>query len=155
MSTERLISLVAWLIMAYLLWKFVPRNKIREAHVIFLFKQAMTWVFGLMVAHWELIEYPVRIFAGGTQSSFTYDYFIDPSIAVLFNLRYPENGGRWRKFLHYVIYCSAVVFPEWILEDYTDLIEYKKWAWYWSWITLFATLFISRQYYLWFFKIKR
>ncbi|WP_391563869.1 CBO0543 family protein [Paenibacillus cremeus] len=56
--------------MSVLLILTVPRNKIREAFVIFSFKQMETWFLGLVVVYYNLLEYPVREFADVAKNSF-------------------------------------------------------------------------------------
>lgn len=129
---------------------FVPRNRVREAHVIFFFKQLLTWIFGLLVAEYSLIEYPQRFFSQATRASFTFEFFVYPAICVVFNLYYPSHG--WFRIInHYIFYCTAITVFEVILERNTDLITYIHWEWYWTWLTLFITFLVSRLYYTWFF----
>jgi hypothetical protein len=91
-KAEKIIETSVWIIMTILLIKFVPRNRIREAWVIFLFKQFMTWIFGLVVVEKNLIRYPFRLFfKKATKTSFTFEYFVYPALCVLFNLYYPEK----------------------------------------------------------------
>jgi hypothetical protein len=152
MKTEYMILLAAWVITISLLIIFVPKDKIRDAWIIFMFKQFMTWVIGLCIIEWHLIQYPVRLFSYATRSSFTFEYFVYPAICVLFNLYYPKQKPRIRKFAHYLIYCSVITIIEEILEAHTDLIEYTGWVWYWTWITLFITFYASNRFYSWFFQ---
>jgi hypothetical protein len=152
MSLEAIILIVAWLITIIVLIISVPKNKIREAMVIFLFKQVITWIIGLLVVELGLIVYPVRSFAYATRTSFDFEYMIYPAICVIFNLHFPLGKKGFRQFMHYVTYCSAITIIEIFIEKYTDIIEYINWEWYVSWITLFITFYISRIFYLWFFK---
>ncbi|MEH7272491.1 CBO0543 family protein [Neobacillus vireti] len=63
------------------MFKFVPKNKIRHAPVIFLFKQVITWLFGLLVVEKNLIEYPFRLyFKKAYKGSFCFEYFFLPCI---------------------------------------------------------------------------
>lgn len=151
-SLEYAIQILSIIIVFLLLLKFVPRYKIREANQIFLFKQFLTWILGLAVAEYKLIEYPVRFFAYATRASFTFEYLVYPAICVLFNLHYPERKSPANQLLYYVIYSSAIAITEAVLERYTNVIVYINWHWYYTWISIFATFFISRLYYRWFFK---
>ncbi len=152
MSLESVILIVAWGLMIALLVIFVPRNKIREAQVIFLFKQLMTWIFGLIVAELGLIEYPVRVFSYASRASFTFEFFIYPSLCVIFNLHYPENKRALRQLGHYVLFCSAITVVEVLCERFTNIIHYVNWTWYTTWFTLLITFYLSRLYYIWFFR---
>lgn len=154
MKTEHVILGIAWLITIGMLLLFVPKNKIREAWVIFFFKQLLTWVLGLAVVELGLIVYPIDIFSHASKTSFTFEYFIYPSICVIFNLHYPSKKGRFRRLLHYISFCTAITLVEVFVEAYTDIIEYISWTWYITWITLFVTFYVSHKYYIWFFRLQ-
>ncbi|WP_345788342.1 CBO0543 family protein [Desulfosporosinus orientis] len=63
--------------------KFIPKDKIRKALIAFLFKQVITWAVGLGVVELRLIEYPVRLFPYANRTSFSFEYFIYPSICAI------------------------------------------------------------------------
>jgi hypothetical protein len=154
MSSDTLIIITGWVITIVLLLIFIPKEKIRQAFLVFMFKQLITWLVGLVVVELRLIEYPVRSFAYASKTSFDFEYFIYPAFCVLFNLNYPEGKSFVRRSLHYVYFCSGLTAVEVLVEKNTDILEYLHWAWYTTFITLFLTFFISRQFYKWFFKIK-
>ncbi|MFT9494440.1 CBO0543 family protein [Anaerosolibacter sp.] len=152
MNKEYIILVIAWIITINLLIRYVPRNRSREAWLVFLFKMFLTWIFGLLVVELDMIEYPVRFFMEASMTSFTFEFFVYPAICVLFNLHYPEKKSSISQWMYYVIYCSVISIIEVILEKYTNLIIYINWEWYWTWITLLLTFYASRKFYLWFFK---
>jgi hypothetical protein len=94
----------------------------------------------------------VREFSYASRASFTFEFFIYPSICVIFNLHYPENKGILRQLSHFVLFCSGITAVEVLCERYTDIIHYVNWTWYTTWITLFITFYLSRKYYTWFFR---
>ena len=148
------IELLAWIVTTVLLIKFVPRKRIREAIVSFLFKQVITWLFGLLVVEKDLITYPNRLFFKKTiKSSFTFEYFVYPGLCALFNLYYPENKPKIIKVLYYSFHTSIITIFEIIAVKYTNLIKYNKWSWYWSFITIYMSYFLSRIFQRWFFRI--
>ena len=152
MNKDLLILVVAWVVTIIMLILFIPKKKIREAQLIFLFKQSLTWLFGLLVVELRLIEYPVEFLKYATKTSFTFEYFIYPAICTVFNINYPVEKSNIRKFMHYFSFCTAMTVLEVLCVKYTNIIVYLHWTWYVTWITLFITFFISRKYYLWFFK---
>lgn len=154
MSKEIIILISAWIIMTIILLLFVPKNKLREAITIFFFKQTLTWILGLTVAHFKFIEYPVRSFSNATSASFDFEYYFYPVICIIFNLYYPMSGSRFQQFMHYFYYCSAITSIEAILENYTNLIKYINWTWYITWISFFITFYLSHRFYVWFFRLK-
>ena len=152
MFKEKLISISAWVTLSILLIWLVPQDKIREAMVIFFFKQVLTWLFGTIVVDKNLIEFPVRLFPRASNTSFTFDYFAYPAICVFFNLYYPFGESMASQLLHYVLYSSGITLFEVILERHTNLIKYIRWKWYWTWITLTLTFMMSNYFYRWFFN---
>ncbi|HCF49041.1 MAG TPA: hypothetical protein DER60_02080 [Syntrophomonas sp.] len=153
MSKEKIIEFSSWIILLTLLFWVVPVERIREALVIFFFKQSLTWLSGLLVVQMGFIEYPLRIFPKATRSSFTFEFFAYPVICIFFNLYYPFGESVSRQILHYFAFTSAITLIEYILEKHTQLIKYIKWAWYWTWLTLLITFVMSNFFYRWFFSL--
>ncbi|WP_186576990.1 CBO0543 family protein [Aquibacillus kalidii] len=150
---EKTIEILAWIVTTLLLIKYVPKNRIREASLSFIFKQAITWLFGLVVVENKLISYPYRLFfKKSNKASFTFEYFVYPSLCCLFNLYYPEKKQPIIKFAYYFIHTSIITVFEIIAEKYTDLIKYNRWKWYFSFITIWLSYYISRVYYRWLCK---
>jgi hypothetical protein len=154
MSTDTLLIILGWVITATLLIIFVPKKKIKRAILVFLFKMSITWVIGLLVVELKLIEYPVRSFAYASKTSFDFEYFVYPAFCVLFNLHYPEGKSFAKRSLHFIYYCSGLTAVEVIVEKNTNILNYLHWSWYTTFITLFITFFMSRQFYKWFFNIE-
>jgi hypothetical protein len=155
MKKEGIIEAAVWTIMIIALLVFVPKNKLREASAVYLFKLFLTWGLGLFVVQMKWIEYPSRfIFPYAHKSNFTFEFFVYPAICVLFLLHYPEKKSYIIQLGYFAAYCSVMTFLEVLIEHYTELVHYIKWKWYWTWISLFLTFFLSRIYYLWFFRIK-
>ncbi len=154
MNQDLLIIIAAWIITIIILILYIPKEKLREAQLVFLFILSITWLIGLMVVEFKLIEYPVEFFEHATQTSFTFEYFIFPSLCAVFNMNYPKNKSIFKQFMHYFNFCSVMTVIEVICERYTNIITYLNWTWYVTWITLFITFYVSRQYYLWFFRLK-
>lgn len=130
---------------------FIPKNKIRLAVVAFLFKQVITFLFGLVVVELELIDYPLRLFASINRSSFTFEYFFFPILCAIFNVWYPNNRSMLIQWAYYGGFTSILTIMEVIIEKYTDLIEYVHWDWYISFITIGVTFYFTRLFCIWFF----
>ena len=149
---EYTILALSWFFGFVLLIFFVPQGKQRQAQVSFLFKQLLTWLFGLIVVEKGLIRYPIRIFSKAHKTSFTFEYFIYPALCSMFNIYFPKNKNVFIRGLYYLFHTSLITVFEIYAVKKTNLIIYKKWAWYWSFITIWGTYYISRLYYTWFFK---
>jgi hypothetical protein len=153
MNRDTIIIIIGWIIVTVMLLIYVNKNKIRHAILIFLAKQCMTWLFGILVVEFNLIEYPVRSFANGTRTSFDFEFYMYPAFCAIFNLHYPKEKGFIGQFLHYFYYCTSLTIIEVIVERHTEIINYIHWTWYITWITFCLTFYISRKFYLWFFKL--
>lgn len=106
----------------------------------------VTLLFGLIVVEKGLIRYPVRDFKKVYKGSFSFEYFIYPSICAIFNLHYPENSSKLVKLLYNSFYSGILTLGEVLIKRYTKLIEYKKWKWYWSFLTIGITNYSSRLF---------
>lgn len=152
MNSDLWILVISIVCAAILLWKCIPRDKIIDAHISFLFMQVQTWLFGSLVVENRLIEYPVRFMKYAYKVSFTFEYFIFPAVSAVYNVNFPRQKSLGYKIGYSFTFPSVLVAGEVLLERYTATIKYIHWTWYWSWITLWLTLLISYWYYLWFMK---
>ncbi|GEM_PF-369905 len=154
-NTIYMLIIIEWIVTIGLLIRFIPRNKIREAHVIYLFKYLLAWTLSFPISEFKLIEYPVRLFPYANQTSYTFEAFVYPSLCAIFNTNFPEKKSFFNKFMYYFYYCTSITILEILTEKYTNIIKYIHWTWYITWITLFITFYISRKYYIWFFRLKQ
>ncbi|SEP14965.1 hypothetical protein SAMN05518847_12019 [Paenibacillus sp. OV219] len=56
MTIDRIILISIWVVSTVLMVIATPRNRIREAMVIFMFKQVLTWMLGIIVVEYKLLE---------------------------------------------------------------------------------------------------
>jgi len=155
MNRDYILILIECIVTIGLLIRFVPKNKIRHANVIFLFKFLLSWILSILVSEFRLIDYPIRPFPYAHKTSFTFESLVYPALCVIFNIHFPKEKSYFKRFMYYFYYCSAITILEVLTERYTDIIKYVHWTWYVTWITLFITFHISRAYYLWFFKLNK
>ena len=146
-----MIYIIEVILIIALLFIFIPKSKIREAHVAYLFALIVTWPLGLIVADFILIEYPIRIFSYSNKAHFIFEFFLLPCICTLFVINYPEKKSVFAKLMYYFYYCTTLTIVEVIQERYTDVLEYIHWSWYVTWITMFAIFYIVKKYNKWFF----
>ena len=112
--------------MIALLFIFIPKNKIREAHVAYLFSQIVTWPMGLMVAEFILIEYPIRIFPYANKAHFLFEFFLFPCICTLFVIKYPEEKSAFARFMYYFYFCTSLTIVEVIQETLQMCLNLKS-----------------------------
>lgn len=132
---------------------FIPKDKLRDASIIFLFQQAITWFLGIVAVGLKLLEYPVRELAEVNGTSFLYEFFQYPVITIFFCIYYPKSKSKLKKFLYVSLFSTGLTVPEIFIEKYTNLITYVNWKWYYTWLSVYATLFLAWVFYKWFFKL--
>jgi hypothetical protein len=152
MNLERWILIGAIIVSILAILTFIPRNKAREAWVLFLFLQVITWPAGLFAVEMGWIEYPVQLIKGVNhynRTSFTFEFFIFPIVAIVFSLYYP-NVKWFGSLIYYVCFAGFFTIIEVILERTTRLVEYHGWTWYWTLITVIISLYFNHKYYMWY-----
>jgi positive regulator of sigma E activity len=70
---------------------------------------------------------------------------------ALFHTYYPEKRMIFIKALYYFFHTSLITFLEILALKHTKLIKYENWKWYWSFLTIWLSYYISRIYQRWFF----
>lgn len=152
LSTEKRMLVFFWVLTSVILIIFVPKHKLRQAILAFLYKQLITWLFGMLVVEKGLIRYPVRLFSKANKTSFCFEYYFYPALCAIFNIYYPEKKSPLHKLLYIASHSGTLTLIEVILERYTNLIEYVKWRWYWSFLTMSITYYSSAVFSRWYFK---
>ncbi|HEO8418880.1 CBO0543 family protein [Niallia sp. FSL W8-0635] len=155
MNMERwiLIGIIAISILAILF--LVPKNRAREAWVIFLSLQIITWPAGLLAVEWNMIDYPIQLFSFANEfnrSSFTFEFFLFPVTAIMFSLYFPKKSKKTGTFFYYFLFAGFFTCLEVIIERYTKLVDYLSWQGTYTLLSVMVTLFINHTYYIWFKK---
>lgn len=133
---------------------FIPKSKWREASIIFLSQQLITWFLGLLIVELHFIEYPIRELSKVNRSSFVYEFLLFPLVSVFFCIYFPTTKAKWYKLLYISAFCTGISVPEVTFEKYTNLIHYIHWGWYFTWLSTFSTLVLVYIFYKWYFKLK-
>lgn len=144
--------LVAVWVLSVALLLYIPKSKRRVALVAFLFKQNITYLLGLVAVELNLLAYPVREFATINHTSLTYEYMAYPTVCAVFNAFYPAKRSLGFRVAYFAAYCNTLTLTEALLEHYTNLVMYIKWEWWWTWLSLLATFFMTRLFCRLFFK---
>jgi hypothetical protein len=152
---ERVIEIFVWVNTTILLYLFVPRKKLHEAHISFLIMQVPSWFLGFLVVEYNLVEYPVRFFENASKSSFTFEFYALPAMSVLYTLYFPERKRLARRILYALSFSLVLTMSEVVLEKYTQNINYIHWAWYITWVSLLLVLHLSYLYTKWFMRTVR
>ncbi|PLR66047.1 CBO0543 family protein [Bacillus sp. UMB0893] len=155
MLNGRLIIAASIIIGILLIWKLVPKERAREAWIPFLSLGSLSWAAGLFVVEMGWISYPIQLLSKENQineSSFTFEFFLFPILAILFSLYYPSEKGTMIKWLYAFVFSAVFTAAEVILEKYTNVVKYDEWKWYWTFFSVVLVLMLNHQYVKWFKK---
>jgi hypothetical protein len=147
---EKIIEGSVWVISLLLILFFIPKSQYREAWISFMFMQVPAWLFGLIIVQYGLIQYPDSLIDHAVSTSYTYEFLALPTVSALYNLYYPAGRSALVKLRHALLYPSWMTAIEIILVNYTNLIKYVHWTWYFTWVTVALTLHLSFLFYTWF-----
>lgn len=135
----------------YLLLK-VPKEKQREAQIVFLFSQSVGWLYVYLQTLSGRMIFPFREFPDATKMSLTLYYLFYPAVAVWFILHYPDQK-RWpQKAAFYIANALGIQLIAWLIAEYTDLMEYKKYHWFLTFFLNLSIIIVIRIFHVWFRK---
>ncbi|GFZ81249.1 hypothetical protein GCM10008018_28610 [Paenibacillus marchantiophytorum] len=152
MSVERAILILAWVICMTLMPILVPKNRIRQAVLLFLSTQLITWVLSVMFVEWGFYENPIREFPAASGSNFTNNYLLFPFISTMFSLYYPNSKSSVLKWLFQARFVIAIGTYCALISKYSNLLEYRHFNVYFHMLVIWAVLNITRKYEGWFFS---
>ncbi|ABO67364.1 Conserved hypothetical protein [Geobacillus thermodenitrificans NG80-2] len=129
---------------AILLFFSLRTPPIKDKLCVFLLKTYFSTFFGVIVVENKLLEYPVRFLDQYFEASILFEYFLYPIVCVYFyqtsyHSRLPGIIGQC------LLYAAALTGVEVLYEKYTNLIEYHRWTWMYSFITIFVLSFSVRM----------
>ncbi|MCC2684597.1 MAG: hypothetical protein K0R75_1496 [Paenibacillaceae bacterium] len=150
MGKNEYIELSIWVVSIALMLFFIPRARIREAAVSFMFTQLLSWILGYLVVYFGLLSYPKHFFATATDTSFTYEFLAFPAISAIMNVHFPTGKPVWLQIGYWLLFPTVLTLVEIVLVHYTNLILYIHWAWYISWISIAATMLLAFAFHNWF-----
>jgi hypothetical protein len=150
MGKNEVIELSIWIVSIALMLIFIPKARVREAAISFMITQLLSWILGLLVVYFGLLAYPKHFFATATDSSFTYEFLAFPAVSAIMNVNFPTDKPVLIKIGYLLLYPTIMTVIEIALVHYTDLIVFKRWAWYTSWLTIAATMLIAFGFHNWF-----
>ncbi|MEH7109706.1 CBO0543 family protein [Bacillus sp. JJ1764] len=133
----------------------VPKEKVRDAWVIFLFLQVITWPAGLIAVEMDWIEYPIQLYPKANvynRTSFSFEFFLFPVVTIIFSLFFPRNKKLLELMMYYLFFAGFFTVMEILLEANTRLVKYHEWKWYWTLGTVIISLYLNHKFYRWFRK---
>jgi hypothetical protein len=152
MSKETLILIVSWgIAIVLLIWK-VPRNKIKDAQIVFLFAQSLGWLYVFVQSYFNNLVFPIREFPKATDMLVSLHFIIYPTFCVFFVLYFPETSKKWKIILHYLVFVFLNQSYEMLLERYTKLIDYKHLNALWGFLIKTLVYYCIYRFYRWYIK---
>ncbi len=91
--------------------KLLPREKLRDAWVLFLSLQVITWPAGLFAVEMGWIEYPTQFFLNMNnynRASFSFKFFLFPIVAIFFSLYYPNKIKKRNALIYYIAFAQIL-----------------------------------------------
>lgn len=138
-----------WVVLPIILLKVVPRDRVREAMATFMFFQMLTWLFAIGLTYAGLLEAPVRFLKHATKISFTMEYLVFPTAAVLFQLKFPVESNFMRRLLHYLFWVGIILSFMFLLGKFTDIMDVKTDNLIRSFFNFLIELWLCRRYVCW------
>lgn len=148
MSLGFWVVLVSWIASAIILYLVIPRSRVREFIAVILFFQMVTWLFSITLCAFGVLSSSVRIFDWATKISFTAEFIVYPTAAVIFHRWFPEHGGKIRVFSHYML-CLGGILLYLLIQKYSSIYIFKmEMLIPYSFNFLFE-LWVCRRYMVW------
>ena len=153
MTIDRWILTAVWVLCIPAMMLIIPRKRWREAALLFVFNQSITWMLSLIQVEAGFAVNPVREFPRAVASNFTFNFILYPTVAVFFAFYYPKSGWL-RKFLYVAAFVGSLWLFVWLVVHYTQLVRLTRFPW-WAVILVFtAGFYATRKYYEWYFRLQ-
>lgn len=150
LSFERFVLISIWAV-GLTACLMIPANKRREGWIAFLMCQAISWISALLEVRLGWIAFPVREFPKATDLGVTTEFFFYPLCCTLYFVFEPLRKLSLR-VLYLLIWSIGLAVFDGLLSLYTDLLEYGRYAWYWSGFDFAIAFALTNVYTRWFFK---
>lgn len=124
-------------IITFLMLRYTPRHRFREAWVVFLFCQMILWGFGTVIFYRNMISSPVRPFPHALKAYFFDAYLFYPAIAVSYYFLCERFKNRIPVPIMTITF--AILYTFW---DYTET-QLTKFKQYDSWVTSIVVFLVS------------
>ncbi|TCP55621.1 hypothetical protein EV586_103274 [Tumebacillus sp. BK434] len=152
MRLEIWIWIFAWLSIPLVLYLLVPRTKVPDAHIVFLFAQLLTWTIDLLNVQFDLVQFPYREFQYATKTSFTLHYIFYPGVFVLYALFVPERRGWPVRVGYHALWTLLIVLFIYALDRYTELVKLVYTNFFLRFGITLTLLLLTRVFYVWYRK---
>ncbi|TMV52073.1 hypothetical protein FE783_03765 [Paenibacillus mesophilus] len=150
LSSERFILITLWML-GITGCLMIPERKRREAWIAFLACQAITWIGSLVQVRLGWIAFPVREFPKATDLCLTTEFFFYPLACAIYYIFEPKHSATFR-ICYSLLWVFGLTLFDWNLSVHTEVLDYKRYTWYWSGLDFAITFVAANIYTRWFFK---
>ncbi|GAA0427894.1 hypothetical protein GCM10008983_00160 [Lentibacillus halophilus] len=119
------------------------KHPFQEWLLCYLLAAQVAMLLGQLVVHYQLLDYPVKLFPQ-FESSILYEYLLLPMIIVHYYYQTSSRSSIFRMVWIALASSGILTIFEVILEKNTNLVAYMQWHWYYSLISIFLFLIIIR-----------
>lgn len=152
MTVDQLTLLFIWTIFPLLLLIFVPKDRVRELIAVFLFFQTLTWLFSIVLTHYDLLGAGTLEFPNATKVNFSLEYIVFPTIAVFFQLYFPEQKATYLKIVYYLCFVFLSLTTLILVSVFTNLISSTVNGVIRGFFNFLIELILCRKFIVWFLE---
>ncbi len=146
MSIELLIQYLS--IFIAIIAVVVDRKKLKRFIPVGLFAGFYANILCYVANYFSWWEFPVKIFPGVRDISFTANVVIVPVLAMFWTRYSPMSRIKWT-----FLWTTILTGFEYLIERHTDMIAYHNgYDWYYSYILWLISWFIWYSFHKWFYK---
>jgi hypothetical protein len=123
MSFDYVVLAMIWVVSILTLFIAVPKSRLREFVAVYLFFTSITWVFSIVLTAFGDLSTEIRLFEYATKISFTSEFLFYPAVAVVFHRLYPDNAGKLRVILYYLLFVGIIILYMYFLGRFTRIMN--------------------------------
>ncbi|MEH7307571.1 CBO0543 family protein [Neobacillus drentensis] len=153
MSVDYVCIILMWVIGVIAFMFVTPQHRYRKVLIGLLICQALLWLNSLVHVELNLLAFPVREFPKANDLLVTTEYFFYPLLSGFYLVYEPERS-IWTRLIYLSVWSLAIAIYDQMLVNYTNLVEYVHYAWYFTWLDFFCIFAATNVIYQWFFKDK-
>jgi len=135
-------ALIIGLVMLLFSLRMVP---LKDWLIIFLFTGYISVIAGTIVTEENMISYPVKILENHFVSSLQFEMFTLPIICIYF-YHTTYHSTYIGVFLQGLLYTSVLTLLEFLMETYTNVIQYHSWTWMVTFVTVLILIIFVRAF---------
>ncbi|WP_321166558.1 MULTISPECIES: CBO0543 family protein [unclassified Paenibacillus] len=111
----------------------------------------MVWFSVILQVKLRIISFPVREFPRATDIGFTITYLLYPILISIYILLEPRRSRAIRT-LYLLLWCAALAWLNDMINQYTQLLEYKFLDWFMGSMFFIFLLALTKVIVRWFYR---